>query len=194
MLQYVVTQCCKSHAYHPWARSMLFVSVASGFLRERVLPNIPWFWFILWILERKGRLLGPFIAGRCLGIWPARQRKGIKMSLMRVELKNQIILSRPDNIYRLACIRACTKLLHFFTGNLISLTFYESLFQIVKNESGHYGTELFTERAVQVIHTHNKSKPLYLYLAQQAVHSANEREPLQAPARLVKVWRIVFFE
>lgn len=105
MLQYVVTQCCKSHAYHPWARSMLFVSVASGFLRERVLPNIPWFWFILWILERKGRLLGPFIAGRCLGIWPARQRKGIKMSLMRVELKNQIILSRPDNIYRLACIR-----------------------------------------------------------------------------------------
>lgn len=59
--------------------------------------------------------------------------------------------------------------------------------QPVKNESGHYGTELFAQRAVQVIQTHNQSKPLYLYLAQQAVHSANGREPLQAPDKLVKV-------
>lgn len=59
--------------------------------------------------------------------------------------------------------------------------------QPVKNESGHYGTELFTEIAERIIDTHNKSEPLYLYLAQQAVHSANEHEPLQAPQRLLDV-------
>ncbi|XP_048584832.1 arylsulfatase B isoform X2 [Nematostella vectensis] len=56
----------------------------------------------------------------------------------------------------------------------------------VRNESGHYGTELFAERAAQIIHLHNQTKPLYLYLAQQGVHSANGNEPLQAPKRLIK--------
>ena len=59
--------------------------------------------------------------------------------------------------------------------------------QAVKNETGHYGTELFTEVAERIIDTHNKSEPLYLYLAQQAVHSANEHDPLQAPQRLLDV-------
>jgi len=55
----------------------------------------------------------------------------------------------------------------------------------VKNESGHYGTELYTEIAKRIIETHNKTEPLYLYLAQQAVHSANGHDPLQAPQRLL---------
>lgn len=41
--------------------------------------------------------------------------------------------------------------------------------------------------AERIIDTHNKSEPLYLYLAQQGVHSANGNEPLQAPERLVNV-------
>ena len=58
--------------------------------------------------------------------------------------------------------------------------------QTVRNETGHYGTELFSEVAERIIDTHNKSEPLYLYLAQQGVHSANGHEPLQAPLRLIE--------
>ena len=57
----------------------------------------------------------------------------------------------------------------------------------MRNETGHYGTELFSEVAERIIDTHNRSEPLYLYLAQQGVHSANGREPLQAPKRLLDV-------
>jgi arylsulfatase B len=46
---------------------------------------------------------------------------------------------------------------------------------------GHYTTSLFTEEAVQVVHWHNTRKPLFLYLAHLAVHSANPYLPLQAP-------------
>ncbi|XP_022805641.1 arylsulfatase B-like [Stylophora pistillata] len=55
----------------------------------------------------------------------------------------------------------------------------------VKNESGHYNTELFTTLAEKLINEHNVSKPLFLYIAHQAVHSGNIEEPLQAPQRLV---------
>jgi len=67
------------------------------------------------------------------------------------------------------------------------------LLQAVRNETGHYGTELFSEVAERIINTHNKSEPLYLYLAQQGVHSANGREPLQAPQRLLDVSDNSFF-
>ena len=72
----------------------------------------------------------------------------------------------------------------------LRLTVYRSNLsspQAVKNETGHYGTELYTEIAERIIETHNASEPLYLYLAQQGVHSANERDPLQAPPRLLDV-------
>ena len=68
---------------------------------------------------------------------------------------------------------------------------YLLFLQVVKNETGHYGTELFTEVAERIIDTHNKSEPLYLYLAQQAVHSANIQDPLQAPQRLLDVCQII---
>jgi len=68
---------------------------------------------------------------------------------------------------------------------------YLLFLKAVKNETGHYGTELFTEVAERIIDTHNKSEPLYLYLAQQAVHSANVQDPLQAPRRLLDVSQII---
>lgn len=51
--------------------------------------------------------------------------------------------------------------------------------------SGKYTTDLFTEEAVNVIRQHNKSQPLFLYLAHLAVHSGNPYAPLQAPSEVV---------
>eukprot|EP01006_Ploeotia_vitrea_P060009 TRINITY_DN75143_c0_g1_i1.p1 TRINITY_DN75143_c0_g1~~TRINITY_DN75143_c0_g1_i1.p1 ORF type:complete len:527 (+),score=79.25 TRINITY_DN75143_c0_g1_i1:32-1612(+) len=39
---------------------------------------------------------------------------------------------------------------------------------------GTYSTEAFTTRAVDIINTHNQDKPLFLYLAYQAVHAPSE--------------------
>ncbi|XP_070567117.1 arylsulfatase I-like isoform X2 [Ptychodera flava] len=46
---------------------------------------------------------------------------------------------------------------------------------------GEYSTELFTTEAEKILKSHNPDKPLFLYLAYQAVHSANNKVPLQAP-------------
>ncbi|XP_072036042.1 arylsulfatase B-like isoform X2 [Amphiura filiformis] len=46
------------------------------------------------------------------------------------------------------------------------------------NYSGKYSTHVFTERVQEVIEQHDLSKPMFLYLAFQAVHS-----PLQVPKR-----------
>lgn len=51
------------------------------------------------------------------------------------------------------------------------------------NETGTYGTELFTREADKVINDHDDSKPLFLYFAQQAVHVGNDNEPLQVPKK-----------
>ena len=51
------------------------------------------------------------------------------------------------------------------------------------NETGTYGTELFTREADKVINDHDSTKPLFLYFAQQAVHVGNENQPLQAPQK-----------
>lgn len=58
-------------------------------------------------------------------------------------------------------------------------------FNIVFSVSGKYSTDLFTEEAIKVIRYHNKSQPLFLYLAHLAVHSGNPYAPLQAPADIV---------
>ncbi|XP_077534706.1 arylsulfatase J-like [Haemaphysalis longicornis] len=39
------------------------------------------------------------------------------------------------------------------------------------NETGHYSTTLFTERAKSLIRDRNKSKPFFLYFSHQATHS-----------------------
>jgi len=49
------------------------------------------------------------------------------------------------------------------------------------SEYGNYSTDIFTREAVKVIKSHDKNSPLFLYLAHQAVHSANTYAPLQAP-------------
>ncbi|OQV18327.1 Arylsulfatase B [Hypsibius exemplaris] len=54
---------------------------------------------------------------------------------------------------------------------------------VVRNLTGRYATDLFTKRAERIIHTHNTSTPLFLYLAHLAVHSANEYDPLQTTKR-----------
>ncbi|XP_057307730.1 arylsulfatase B-like [Hydractinia symbiolongicarpus] len=51
----------------------------------------------------------------------------------------------------------------------------------VFNQWGNYSTEIFTTEAETCIKNHNTSEPLFLYLAYQAVHSANQHDPLQAP-------------
>ncbi|KAL9955335.1 hypothetical protein ACROYT_G036643 [Oculina patagonica] len=53
----------------------------------------------------------------------------------------------------------------------------------VYNETGTYGTELFTREADKVLNDHDGTKPLFLYFAQQAVHVGNGNEPLQAPKK-----------
>lgn len=51
---------------------------------------------------------------------------------------------------------------------------------------GKYSTDLFTDRAVNIIDQHDNSRPLFLYLAHLAVHSANQYQPLQAPAEIIR--------
>ncbi|XP_057307731.1 arylsulfatase B-like isoform X1 [Hydractinia symbiolongicarpus] len=52
----------------------------------------------------------------------------------------------------------------------------------VYTQWGNYSTEIFTAEAEDRIRNHNISEPMFLYLAYQAVHSANRPEdPLQAP-------------
>ncbi|KAK5643823.1 hypothetical protein RI129_007668 [Pyrocoelia pectoralis] len=46
---------------------------------------------------------------------------------------------------------------------------------------GKYSTNLFTEEAVNIIHSHNTSKPMFMYLAHLAVHSGNADNLVQAP-------------
>lgn len=42
---------------------------------------------------------------------------------------------------------------------------------------------------MDIIQSHESSKPLYLYLPYQAVHSANRIQPLQAPGDLIKKFK-----
>ncbi|XP_052803906.1 arylsulfatase B-like isoform X1 [Mya arenaria] len=48
-----------------------------------------------------------------------------------------------------------------------------------------YSTEQYTKQAVNIIETHDMSKPLFLYLAHQAVHAGNSNDPVQAPSEYV---------
>lgn len=50
---------------------------------------------------------------------------------------------------------------------------------------GQYCTDVFTKEAVRLIKEHNKTQPMFLYLAHSAVHSGNPYSPLPAPDDVV---------
>ena len=52
--------------------------------------------------------------------------------------------------------------------------------EVLYGANGKYSSDLYTDRSLEVIKTHNKSNPLFLYLAFSNVHS-----PHQAPASAV---------
>ena len=56
----------------------------------------------------------------------------------------------------------------------------------MRNETGHYSTELFTQEAVKVIQNHDAKQPLFLYVSHQAAHAGNPDDPLQVPERYTK--------
>ncbi|XP_042900784.1 arylsulfatase B isoform X2 [Parasteatoda tepidariorum] len=70
-------------------------------------------------------------------------------------------------------------------GELWGLDFRHNM-KSITDKLGQYSTSLYTEQAVHLIKNHNKSKPLFLYVAYQAVHSANSYSPLQAPEEYIK--------
>ena len=57
---------------------------------------------------------------------------------------------------------------------------------MVYNETGSYSTELFTKEAKEIISRHDGQKPMFLYLAHQAVHVGNGDDPLQVPEKYLK--------
>ncbi|XP_031636044.1 arylsulfatase I-like isoform X2 [Contarinia nasturtii] len=44
-----------------------------------------------------------------------------------------------------------------------------------------YATDLFTDKAIETIQTHDKNKPMFMMLSHLAPHTANEFDPMQAP-------------
>ena len=52
-------------------------------------------------------------------------------------------------------------------------------------QDGHYATDVFTNVTVDIIKSHNKSSPLFLYVAHAAVHAGNVGKPLEAPQEIV---------
>ncbi|CAK6963568.1 arylsulfatase B [Scomber scombrus] len=58
--------------------------------------------------------------------------------------------------------------------------------EVATGYKGHYSTEVFSQRAVSVIAKHNPNKPLFLYVALQAVH-----EPLQVPERYLTPYSFI---
>ena len=76
----------------------------------------------------------------------------------------------------------------FFTSySTISVVLIFSVYisQPVYNQWGNYRTYLFTDQAVNLINSHDTSKPFFLYLAHEAVHGALDHEPLEAPGELI---------
>uniref|UniRef100_A0A8C9DIH6 Arylsulfatase family member J n=1 Tax=Prolemur simus TaxID=1328070 RepID=A0A8C9DIH6_PROSS len=53
-------------------------------------------------------------------------------------------------------------------------------------DNGMYSTQMYTERVQQILASHNPTKPIFLYIAYQAVHS-----PLQAPGRYFEPYRSI---
>jgi len=57
-----------------------------------------------------------------------------------------------------------------------------------KEAIGVYSTDYFTQQALNLIEAHNQSKPFFLYMAYQSVHSANSYAKLQAPRKYIDMF------
>nr|XP_039268997.1 arylsulfatase J-like [Styela clava] len=60
---------------------------------------------------------------------------------------------------------------------LEGFTMYDSQFGPTMNYFGKYSTDIYSDKASDIITRHNKSKPLFLYLAHQAPHAPLENPP-----------------
>lgn len=54
--------------------------------------------------------------------------------------------------------------------------------RVTNTTNGTYATDVFTAKAVELIKKHNQNKPLFLMINHLAPHTANEDDPMQAPA------------
>ncbi|XP_014789497.1 arylsulfatase J [Octopus bimaculoides] len=70
-------------------------------------------------------------------------------------------------------------------GDYLGYDFHRNL-DVAKDALGHYSTEIFTQEAVKIIKNHNETKPLFLYLPYQAVHSSSIQPYLEAPEKYTK--------
>lgn len=59
---------------------------------------------------------------------------------------------------------------------------------------GQYSTDIFTTEAVNIIDSHDLKDPLFLYLAHQAVHASNSKNPLQAPQDIIDKFNYIVDE
>ncbi|XP_061555163.1 arylsulfatase B isoform X2 [Phycodurus eques] len=81
---------------------------------------------------------------------------------------------------------------HVHCNNITSLNLSRCALDLREEEAaaagyrGHYSTELFGQRAVRIVAEHDPKKPLFLYVALQAVHA-----PLQVPERYVEPYAFI---
>lgn len=61
----------------------------------------------------------------------------------------------------------------------------------IRNATGQYATDLFTDRALSIIKDHNKSQPLFLYLCHMAPHAARPADPFQAPQENIEKFEYI---
>ena len=59
-------------------------------------------------------------------------------------------------------------------------------FQLALNYTNRYTTQLFTERAIEIIRAHDPSEPLFLMVSYQSVHVGHRFARLEAPEPLVR--------
>lgn len=57
--------------------------------------------------------------------------------------------------------------------------------EVAYDLAGQYTTDVLADESVRLIAAHNRSQPLFLYMAHAAVHSGNPDNPLPAPADTV---------
>ncbi|XP_067930053.1 arylsulfatase J-like isoform X1 [Watersipora subatra] len=79
---------------------------------------------------------------------------------------------------------------HRNASKIIGLDFWENL-KVAREYNGSYGTELFGNRAVDLILSHDQSKPFFLYLPHQAVHAGITPQPLKAPQEYLDRFKFI---